>query len=352
MNEPLDVSVIICTYNRCELLPAALESVLAQQTDGASYEVIVVDNNSKDNTAQVVKEFIARGHTNLRYLFEGRQGKSYALNTGIGNARAPIIAVTDDDICVEPKWLAAIKRAFDEHPEVDYVGGKVLPRWEGEPPAWLTPEHWAPLALQDYGDEPFYSNAKRPVCLLSISVRREAFDRVGYFSTDFLRIGASSTEDHEIQIRLWRAGRQGMYVPSIVVIADVQADRMTKSYHRKWHTGHGKSSAMMQLGEIIAPDGSLIEGELPEVTTLFGAPASVYRELLAESGRWLSATMRRQESRAFRHENQLRQLANYIRKRYEQNAEGRKHSPLVEVGSFAKAMLRKKTRAVPVRTLK
>jgi glycosyltransferase involved in cell wall biosynthesis len=352
MDREFDVAVIVCTYNRCGLLPKALESVLAQDAGGVRYEVIVVDNNSTDETRAVVEGFISRGHDNLRYLFEGRQGKSYALNTGISNARAPVIAVTDDDICVEPKWLAAIKRAFDEHPEVDYVGGKVLPRWEGEPPAWLTPEHWAPLALQDYGDAPLYSNAERPTCLLSISVRREAFDRVGFFSTEFLRIGASSTEDHEFQIRLWRAGRQGLYVPDIVVVADVQADRMTKAYHRKWHAGHGKSSAMMGLVEMIGPDGRLIKGEPPEAITLFGVPAPVYRELVVETRRWLVARARRRESSSFKHENQARQLVNYIRKRYEQHAAGRTRSSLAEVGAFARAMLRKKTRALPARASK
>ena len=150
-------SVNICTYNRCRMLREALESVLSQRVhDGGRYEVIVVDNNSTDETRQVVESFIARGHANLRYVFEGRQGLSYARNAAVSAARSPILAFTDDDVRVKPDWVATIKRTLDDHPEVDCVGGKVLPRWTFAPPSWLTREHWAPLALVDYGDQPFY----------------------------------------------------------------------------------------------------------------------------------------------------------------------------------------------------
>src|SRR5437764_2935160 len=127
MDKQLDISVVIGTYNRCEMLPAALSSVLAQNAGGVNYELIAVDNNSTDKTREVVESFIARGHANLRYIFEGKQGISHARNAGIAAARAPIIAFMDDDVRAPSNWLISIKRAFDEHPEVDFVGGKVLP---------------------------------------------------------------------------------------------------------------------------------------------------------------------------------------------------------------------------------
>ncbi len=94
----------------------------------------------------MVESFIQRGHLNLRYIFESRQGLSHARNTGIENSSAPIVALFDDDERVAPNWLASIKRAFDEHSEVDFIGGKILPHWETEPPQWLTSDHWSPLA--------------------------------------------------------------------------------------------------------------------------------------------------------------------------------------------------------------
>ncbi len=174
---------------------------------------------------------------NLRYVFEDRQGLPYARNTGIAHARAPIIAFTDDDVFVANDWVRKIKQAFDDYAEVDLIGGKVLPRFSEKPPAWLSRAHWSPLALQAHGDEPFKTSDARPICLVgaNMSLRRGVFERVGLFDIRYVRIGVSSSEDHELQSRLYRAGGLGMYVPSILVTADVQPERLTKEPSRMAH---------------------------------------------------------------------------------------------------------------------
>src|SRR5438128_1394037 len=85
------VSVVLCTYNRAVRLKAALDALLAQDTS-LDYEVIVVDNNSSDDTASMVREVVGRRDDCVRYVFEGRQGLSHARNRGIDEARADIIA--------------------------------------------------------------------------------------------------------------------------------------------------------------------------------------------------------------------------------------------------------------------
>src|SRR4051794_32553856 len=148
----LEVSVVLSTYNRGPLLEPALRSVLAQQQAlTPPFELIVVDNNSTDGTRDIIQR-IAAGDPRVRYVFEAPQGLSHARNAGIREARAPFIAFTDDDVRAEPDWIAALLRAFRESPEVDFVGGRVLPIWPSPPPAWLTCDHWAPLALVDHGD--------------------------------------------------------------------------------------------------------------------------------------------------------------------------------------------------------
>jgi len=322
MNEQLDISVVLSTYNRCSLLQPALESVLAQDSGQVRYEVVVVDNNSQDETRAVVESLIERGHSNLRYLLESRQGVSYARNTGIENTRAPIIAFFDDDERVAPDWIASIKRAFDEHPEVDFIGGKVLPLWETEPPQWLTSEHWSPVALTDYGDAPFYSNSENPVCLISanLAMRHNVFDKVGLFDTTLQRVkdNIGSMEDHELLMRLWRIGGQGMYVPDMVVEAEVPTKRMSKAYHRKWHTGHGKYSALNRMQEHFDEQARLLQKPL-ESTKFFATPTFVYRELI-ETGRiWLKAILQGNKSGAFFRENQVRHLISYIRTSHQNN---------------------------------
>ncbi len=340
-----DVSVVICTYNRCDMLPQALESVLAQETGGVRYELIVVDNNSQDGTREVVEAFLRYGYSNMRYIFEGKQGLPHARNTGMMYARAPIIAFTDDDVRVTKDWVKRIKQAFDEHPEVDLVGGKVLPNWKRKPPEWMmTPKLWGPLALQDYGETPFLTNGQQPVCLIgaNMSLRREVFARIGYFAVEFVRLGVSSTEDHELQLRLWRAGRQGIYLPEIVVIADVQAERLTKTYHRLWHTGHGKSSAIMRLDEMFTTEGQLTERLSDDVITLFGVPAFIYHDLLGASFQWLNAALRGREGIALLNENWVRRRISYIRYTYEIERVKHKQNPLTEFGVFSTRLLRKK----------
>ena len=204
-----DVSVVIATYNRASILPAALESILNQDTQGATYEVILVDNNSTDHTEEVAKSFIDSSGGKLRYVFEPNQGVSFARNAAIEKTLAPIIAFFDDDVQVASNWVATIKQTLDRHQDVSCIGGKVLPRWESDPPAWLTREHWAPLALQDYGDESFLVNFKRPLCLISanLAIRRAVFDEVGVFRPELQRVKdcIGSMEDLELLMRLWRA---------------------------------------------------------------------------------------------------------------------------------------------------
>ena len=332
-----EVSVVIVTFNRSRLLAAALQSVLAQDARGVSYEVIVVDNNSNDSTSEVVREYIDRGHTNLRYLFVGTQGVSHARNAGLAAACSPVIAFADDDVTVTKDWVANIKQEFDLHPEVDFLGGKILPKWNSTPPSWLTREHWWALALLDWGDKPFYVDAGYPLCLptANASFRREVFRRLGLFSPTF-----SGREDHEFLLRLWRAGCRGLYVPTIVVTADVQPERLKRDYHRGWNITTGKFNSLMRLNEIMGPDGRIV-GERPGKITLFGVPGYIYRDLLVNSLGWIGATLRGRKAASLLCENYIWYSVGYISKRYEQH-QARNQSSVAEVGSFIRSFLRKK----------
>lgn len=348
-----DVSVVVCTYNRCALLPDALHSLLAQDAGEVRWELIVVDNNSRDATGEVVRALVESGRGRIRYVFEGTQGLCHARNAGIAAARAPVVAFTDDDVRVAPDWVARIHDAFGAHPEVDFVGGRVLPRWPRTPPAWLTAEHWAPLAVIDLGDLPFRTSAERPVCLVgaNLAFRRDVFARVGPFSPAFQHPagGNCCSDDHEMELRVWRAGGTGLYLPGLVVTADVQEDRLHRAYHRRWHQGHGRMCARMRLAETTAPDGSL--GEPAAGPTLCGAPAFLYRELLEQGARWAGTLALRDRSRAFMHETRARHLAAYVGARYREHRAARTRSLPAEALRFTGSLLRTKLGALTSRTL-
>ncbi|HKC62589.1 MAG TPA: glycosyltransferase [Pyrinomonadaceae bacterium] len=333
MSASFDISVIISTYNRCDMLPCAIESLLAQEAGATRYEIIVVDNNSTDRTREVMESFIAQTDVPLRYIFEGRQGLSYGWNTGIQHARAPIIALMDDDTSASRDYVAKIKRAFDEHPEVDFIGGKVLPHWKREPPRWLTRKHWAPLPLQDYGEEPFYINQARPLCVVNKAFRYCVFERFGFFKPELGRIKDSigSSEDHDLQLRVWQAGGQGMYVPDVIIFAEVQEERLTKRYHRRWHTGHGHFHAIMRIEELEVGD-----------VRLFDVPAHLYRQALKDMFGWLKHSLRGREELAFERENEVRYFHGFFRQRRKEFKAMRPRSTPREVVLFLHTLLSSK----------
>jgi glucosyl-dolichyl phosphate glucuronosyltransferase len=298
--DPPLVSVVICTYNRADLLPAALDDVLAQNDPATPpFELLVVDNNSTDQTRAVVQRASARDGR-VRYLRETNQGLSHARNAGIAAARAPLIAFTDDDVRVGPDWLSTIMRTVHAHPGVSVVGGKVLPVWPAPPPPWLTPEHWGPLALVDYGDQPVRVDAANPLCLVgaNLAIVRSAFDLVGGFAADVQRVRDSvgSSEDHEFLLRLFGAGGFGVYDPGIVIHADVQPDRLQRAYHRRWHTGHGHFHALMRPEYL----------ERSNTGRLFDVPAHLYRSAVRDAAAWAKAKLRRDDAAAFSREVRLR----------------------------------------------
>jgi len=342
-----DLTVIISTYNRCEQLRHTLESLFSHQPGNISWDAVIVDNNSTDDTPGVVRSFEQSG-ARLQYVFEPRQGLSFGRNAGIAEATAPIVAFTDDDVQPAADWVQRVVQSFREHPDADFIGGKVVPRWPAGVPAWLTPDHWSPLALVDYGDEPFVVNSSKPYCLVgaNLAYRRDVFDRVGLFAPGLQRVrdGIGSAEDYDLELRVWRAGGQGWYCPDVVVVTDVQVERVTKAYHRRWYAGHGRYSALMRLKECMSPDGALIP-ERTQASRLFDVPSFVYVELFESVWRWVKASLRRDEASAFYHENRARHCQNYIRQRYRDDAARRHHSVIAELSQFIRSVVRKRLNA-------
>lgn len=137
-NEP-SISVIICTYNRATLLADALQSVCAQQFDCSNYEVIVVDNNSTDDTA-VVCEAFATQYPNVYYQVEPKQGLSHARNRGWQVARGDYVAYIDDDCKVPPSWLAVAHEVIIQT-AADVFGGPYFPFYNSPKPTWFKPDY-------------------------------------------------------------------------------------------------------------------------------------------------------------------------------------------------------------------
>lgn len=136
---PMRITAAICTHNRAALLPAAIESLLAQSLPPTDYELLVIDNASTDATPQVMQRYLtASGSVTLRSAVQPVLGLSHARNLAVEMAAGEIIAFMDDDAVATPGWLEALLDVYAIHPEAWVVGGKVLPVWDGERPVWLT----------------------------------------------------------------------------------------------------------------------------------------------------------------------------------------------------------------------
>ena len=337
MIEQIDVSVIISTYNRCDLLPRAIESVLAQEAGAVRFELIVVDNNSSDQTRQVVESLIGRGHGNVHYAFEGRQGLSHGRNCR--NRKSPCThhclyrrRRSNSTQLVAP-YNALSTRTLRW---ISSEGEKLLPHWEREPPSWLTSQDWAgPLALVDVGNESFYSDHQRVFFFpgANFSFRRRVFDRVGLFDPHYQQVKdwVSAIEDSEFILKSaarWRAGpicsrsccRSGC--ASRAHDEELSAKMVLKPRsvprHASTERNHRRRGATQE--------------EQPRVLKLFGTPAHLYRDSLSTLGSYLAASVMRDEKRCLKTECELRQSLNYISQRYNETAGELKRSHLSEIG--------------------
>jgi len=236
--------VILCTYNRCQSLGKALNSAAALKLpNSVEWEVLVVDNNSRDRTPEIVEGFCERYPDRFRYLFEPQPGKSHALNAGIREARGDVVAFMDDDVTTEPTWLQNLTAALHDGEWVG-AGGRILPEWTDPPPHWLSREGryaTAPLAAFDLGHEA--GELTEPPFGTNMAFRKSLFEKYGGFRTDLGPCPGSLIrgEDTEFGRRLMLAGERLRYEPSAVVYHPVPKERIQKQYFQTWWFDKGRA---------------------------------------------------------------------------------------------------------------
>jgi glucosyl-dolichyl phosphate glucuronosyltransferase len=273
------ITVILCTYNRCQSLAKALESAAALVLpESAEWEVLVVDNNSGDRTRAVVEDFCNREPGRFRYLFEPRPGKSNALNAGIREARGDIVAFMDDDVKVDPAWLRNLTAPLRDSRWAG-SGGPVFLEWFCSPPRWLSLEGryaLAPLAGFNPGAEA--AELTEPPFGTNMAFRRTMFDKYGSFRTDLgpSPDGEIRDEDTEFGRRLIAGGERLRYEPSAIVYHPVSEDRLRKRYFLKWWFGKGCADIRQR-------------GIPPSALCCWGIPLNLWRRLGVGTLRWMVA---------------------------------------------------------------
>ncbi len=211
MSSRCNISIVICTYNRSTLLRGVLESLCRQTLSREKYEVIVVDNNSTDDTKVVVDSFLHCD--NIHYLYEAKQGLANARNAGWQAAHGSFVGYLDDDSKAPPEWLSVASKIITEG-RFNIFGGPIFPFYETEKPAWYKESYdmrsfGVSIAPRIFGEEDFLSGG-------NIFISKDLLALANGFNTEYGMTGGrlAYAEETDFQIRLRKI------VPGLEILCD------------------------------------------------------------------------------------------------------------------------------------
>ena len=246
------LSIAVCTYNRAKSLRCTLDSIVRSiDLQDDSWELLVIDNNSSDNTREVVEEF--GGRLPVRYLFEARQGLSHARNRALAECLTDLLLFTDDDMEVVPGWADGYLAAAQEFPDAGYFGGRILPAWPEGKPSWLHDEDLSLLngVLGKYdlgGHIRAYRQGDPTPYGGNFGLRRQLFERLDGFRPD---LGVSGTapgrgEETEYFLRVLKEGFRGVYIGPSACMHRIRREQM--SVRSLYHYGFQTAVSNVRMG--------------------------------------------------------------------------------------------------------
>jgi len=221
-----------------------MNSLAEQDFDKDRFEIIVVNNNSTDNTEQVCKEFIANNPECLIYYYnETQQGSSPARNKGAQYAKGKILIFMDDDAVAEKKFL---KKAWIFHlanPDIRGFGGRIIAHYIPQKPKWMSHYVSALVGNFDYASIVTEFKANKYPLESNMAVTKEAFDEIGGFDVALpgvkgkMRIGS---EGKDLYFRLKEKGYKIFYVPNMIVYHIIEVKKLTQEYLYRVASGIGR----------------------------------------------------------------------------------------------------------------
>ena len=221
------ITVVVCTYNRCVMLRDALESVIRQEpSERFTYDVLVIDDGSTDDTAALVEEMAAGSRIPIHYTHQAQSGISIARNRGVTESTGDWVAFFDDDQLATPMWLSNLLTVATEH-GARCVGGAIeldTPQEHAHP---LGPVCRSILGEHPYRGAPTPVRRRRLPSTGNLFVARSVFDEVGVFDPSL-----QSSEDTDFVSRVIRSGIATWSAPDAVVHHRIVPHRLQDSYFR------------------------------------------------------------------------------------------------------------------------
>ena len=275
----MHITVAICTWNRCELLRQALRRLCAVDVPSSlEWEVLVVENNCSDGTAEVASSFASV--LPIRLAHEPQPGASCARNRALDEARGDYIAWIDDDVLVADGWLVALVDAIERRPLIDVFGGPIEPWFPEEPdPVLLAafPALADGFCGLDYGNEEIMLRPGQPLFTSNMVVARRATEGLRFN----LALGGTAVvgdEDVEFLHSITSRGGTVCWVPRMRVKHYVDPARATVAYLRRFYYERGRRSTVRQR----------VCGDVPY---LLGAPRWCWRTVVEQYARYTACRL-------------------------------------------------------------
>jgi len=238
------VSIIIPTYNRSSSLGMTLDSCINLTYPKDKYEIIVADNNSSDNTKAIVEEWKLKSDVSIKYILEERQGAHFARNTAAKHSEGEILYYTDDDMLADKNLLTNIVKVFDMDYNIAIVGGKVLPKWEFDPPNWLTKYFKnAPLSLIEKSEKLIIASYDLGIYSCHQAILKEVLFKCGGFNPDIEKDKLVGDGETGLSIKILEAGYNIAYVDDAVSHHLIPKSRMTQKYLNGRFSNQGYSDS-------------------------------------------------------------------------------------------------------------
>lgn len=268
-NQPL-ITVAICTLNRADYLADTLAGLAPQAADTSLSEIVVIDNNSTDNTSVVCGNF-AEKHPLLRfrYVKEEEQGLSFARNRAVLEAAADSILFIDDDVIPAENFIESAAGYIKRYPDVMCAGGQIHVIFDNGKPEWIPKELMPMFGLHDLGSEVMrYPNRNFPRGG-NMMIRKEVFELCGMFDTELGRKGGNllGSEEKAFFAKVRHEGYPLYYWPEMELHHRIGAQRLEYSYLKKQSAGIGRSERIRVQSSVTATVVKLVS----EFVKLFGS---------------------------------------------------------------------------------
>lgn len=239
------ISVTVCTYNRCDLLEQIMQTLINQTLQKELYEIIIVDNNSKDNTSNIADQLIKNNpEINIRYIIETKQGLSHARNRGWKEAKGEYVAYIDDDCKASEQWLEVAKRIIDQHSPAIF-GGPYYAYYNSAKPKWFKDSYGS----HKLGDEAHLMDQNEFISGGNIFFRRSLLQKIGGFDPKLgmtgNKIGYGEETALQIYVRESMPNELIYYDPKLYVYHLVRPEKMSLKWRLHQSFSDGRYSFLV-----------------------------------------------------------------------------------------------------------